>query len=153
MSTEKTNLRETYRHSSDSVKLALDLLGPQVASEPPRIPSEGDLATIARLMHEVVQAHRKEPNNDYRDLLLSVAAWIGSAADHAFLTEHLAVKPHCAFVLRKGLEVVHMILHRDLRRRSLTNAESQIYYDFVRLTAAMPVPPKKNRIRSVQGQS
>ena len=153
MASSKPNVREIYRQSADSVKLALELLGNQSAAEPPRIPPDSDLETMGRLMADIVAAHSSEPANDYRELVVSVAAWTGGACDKAFFMHHLVARPHGAFVVRKGLEVLHMLLHRDLRRRSLSNSESQIYYDFVRLTSGMAKPPKLSRSRSAGGHS
>jgi hypothetical protein len=153
MAPHKPNIRDMYRQSAERVKLALELLGSQSAADAPRVPPDGDLATVARLMHELSQSHSAEPESDYRSILVSVAAWSAGVADKSFFLENLVAKPHVAFVLRKGLEVLHLMLHRDLRRRALSSSESQIYYDFVRLTSGMRPPPKLSRDRPAQGQS
>jgi hypothetical protein len=142
-----------YRNSAEAVKLALELAGPQSAALAPVIPPDGDLATISQIMADLVAAHEQEPTNDYREIIMKVAEWVGGAADKAFFLGHLVSKPHSAYVLRKGLEVLHMMIHRDLRRRALSNSESQVYYDFVRLTTGFARPPKLARPQKVQIQS
>lgn len=143
--------RDIYRDSADNVVLALELIGNQSADEAVRIPSESECEGISRVLLAIQTGHTREPESDYRSTILQLSHWLNCAMEPAFVRQNMHATPHALYVIRKGLEVLHMLLHRDLRRKNLSSSESQVYYDFVRLTTKLPKPPERKRTASRSG--
>lgn len=140
MSEKKKSLREIYRDSADRIGLALELFGSQTNSAPPHWPNDEQLDSVQRLINNVVIAQDGESENNYSVSMSQVGRWLCGATKKTFLKDHQDKNPHGHYVVRKGLEVMHMLLHRDLRRKLFSSTESQVYYNFVRLTSHLPNP-------------
>jgi hypothetical protein len=143
MTQARRSVRELYRRSSDRISLAIELFGPHHPAQPAEEPTPENLLTVHTLVNKVTLDQSEEPESAYQQALIQVGQWLCGATTADFLTTHLNAQPHVHYVVRKGLEVMHMLLHRDLRRRVFSSSESQIYYNFVRLTAHLPNPSRK----------
>jgi hypothetical protein len=145
------SVRDIYRNSAEHVVLALELIGIQSVDEAGRIPAESEIEGISRALHAIQSGHKAEPECDYRSTILQLSRWLDCAIQPVFFLGHLQASPSALYALRKGLEVLHMLLHRDLRRKNLSSSESQVYYDFVRLTTKFPKPPERQRSATKSG--
>lgn len=139
----RRSVRELYRRSSDRIGLALELFGSQNPAQEADDPSSENRATVFKLINKVTIDQAEEPESAYRAALLQVGQWLCGATTEEFLDKHRNAQPHGHYVVRKGMEVMHMLLHRDLRRKVFSSTESQVYYNFVRLTAHLPNPSQK----------
>lgn len=139
----RRSVRELYRRSADRIGLALELFGSQNPAQDACDPNSENRTAVFNLINKVTLDQAEEPESAYRAALLQVGQWLCGATTQEFLDQHRSAQPHGHYVVRKGMEVMHMLLHRDLRRKVFSSTESQIYYNFVRLTAHLPNPSQK----------
>lgn len=137
---KKRTIKEIYRNSSERISLALKLFGQPKQDEPLMLQSERDFETISGLLGNAVQAQLREELNDYRVAISDVGQWLVSVYTHEYLEQHRQHVPNVLYVVKRGLEVLHLLLHRDLRRRQLSPTESQVFHEFKKLISAMPKP-------------
>lgn len=135
---KKRTIKEIYRNSSERISLALKLFGQPKQDEPLAFQSERDFETISGLLNNVVKSQFAEDANDYRNTIADVGQWLLGAYTLDYLTTHKNFQPNVLYVIKRGLEVLHLMLHRDLRRRQLSPAESQVYFEFKKLVSVMP---------------
>lgn len=141
---KKRTIKEIYRNSSERVSLALKLFGQPKQDEPLVFQSDIDFDTISGLLNNAVQAQTQEDANDYRVAILDVGKWLVSVYTIEYLTGHKNHQPNVLYVVKRGLEVLHLMLHRDLRRRQLSPTESQVFHEFRKLISALPKPMLDN---------
>jgi|GEM_PF-617049 len=143
MSHDRSTLKEIYRNSRERISLALKLYGPALKDSPAVLAAEREYETIHNLLNSVVSSQKFEEENDYRTALQDVGTWTLSAYRKKYYSENARCEPSVAYVVRRAMEVLHTLLHRDLRRRQLSSTESQIYFEFRTLISAMPDPRGK----------
>lgn len=143
---KKRTIKEIYRNSSERISLALKLFGQPKQDEPLVFQSERDFETISGLLINVVRSQYSEDANDYRSTILDVGQWLLGAYTKEFLETHKNYQPNVLYVIKRGLEVLHLMLHRDLRRRQLSPSESQVYHEFKKLISVMPKPKSDHLI-------
>jgi len=141
---KKRTIKEIYRNSSERISLALKLFGQPKQDEPLVFQSDRDFDTISGLLNNAVQAQTQEDANDYRVAILDVGQWLVSVYTSEYLTGHKNHQPNVLYVVKRGLEVLHLMLHRDLRRRQLSPTESQVFHEFRKLISALPKPISNN---------
>ncbi len=146
--------REIYRHSIENVGAALNLFGISRADGGYNFPPDSDFGRIVELVDCIVELHREEEDNAYRTTLLAVGEWLQFALKESYL-EHQNNEgfPSIFYVVRKGVEVIHCLAHRDLRRRALSGTESSVVQEFVALASQYPnpcewQPPRKKHRKS-----
>ncbi len=138
---KEKSAREIYRHSMDRVDVVLNLFGLPRSDFGYDYPSESDFERMVQLVDEVVHAHRAEEESAYRTTILAVGEWLQAALCHDYLDHQSNLGfPSMFYAVRKGVEVLHCLLHRDLRRRVLSQTESQVVHEFVSLAAQFPNP-------------
>lgn len=137
---KKKTIKEIYRNSSERISLALKLFGQPKQDEPLVFQSERDFETISGLLNNAVKAQYQEDANDYRAAIIDVGQWLVSVYTKDYLNSHKTNQPNVLYVVKRGLEVLHLMLHRDLRRRQLSPAESQVFHEFKKLVSVMPKP-------------
>ncbi|MEY2986900.1 MAG: hypothetical protein RJB13_421 [Pseudomonadota bacterium] len=135
---KKRTIKEIYRNSSERISLALKLFGQPKQDEPLVIQSERDFETISGLLGNAVQAQLNEELNDYRTAIMDVGQWLVNVYTNEYLEQHKQHVPNVLYVVKRGLEVLHLLLHRDLRRRQLSPTESQVFHEFKKLISTMP---------------
>lgn len=135
--------KEIYRASRERVSLALKLFGTQKPDEITEIHTDKDFDTINNLLNSVVSSQKFEEDNDYKGAIQDVGGWTLAAYSKAYLASNAKASPRPLYVIKRGMEVLHMLLHRDLRRRQMTPTESQVYYEFRKLAGALPDPRKQ----------
>jgi hypothetical protein len=137
---KKRTIKEIYRNSSERISLALKLFGQPKQDEPLVFQSERDFETISSLLGNAVQAQLNEEANDYRMAIMDVGQWLVGVYSREYLEQQKNQIPNVLYVVKRGLEVLHLLLHRDLRRRQLSPTESQVFHEFKKLISAMPKP-------------
>ena len=125
---KKRTIKEIYRNSSERISLALKLFGQPKQDEPLVVQSERDFETISGLLGAAVQAQLNEEINDYRNAISDVGQWLVGVYTKEYLEQHKQHIPNVLYVVKRGLEVLHLLLHRDLRRRQLSPTESQVFH-------------------------
>lgn len=137
---KKRTIKEIYRNSSERISLALKLFGQPKQDEPLVFQSERDFETISSLLGNAVQAQMNEEANDYRMAIIDVGQWLVGVYSREYLQQNKNQIPNVLYVVKRGLEVLHLLLHRDLRRRQLSPTESQVFHEFKKLISIMPKP-------------
>ncbi|MBM3381993.1 MAG: hypothetical protein FJY29_06075 [Betaproteobacteria bacterium] len=146
---KKKTIKEIYRNSSERISLALKLFGQPKQDEPLVFQSERDFETISSLLGNAVQSQHQEEANDYRLAILDVGQWLVGAYTREYLSTYKNQQPNVLYVVKRGLEVLHLMLHRDLRRRQLSPTESQVFHEFKKLISGLP-RPSQNTASSVE---
>jgi hypothetical protein len=141
---KKRTIKEIYRNSSERISLALKLFGQPKQDEPLVLQAERDFETISSLLVNVVNAQQQEDANDYKAAIMDVGSWLVGVYTKSYLDSHKSHQPNCLYVVKRGLEVLHLMLHRDLRRRQLSPTESQVFHEFKKLISTMPKPAASN---------
>lgn len=146
--------REIYRNTVDLVGEALNLFGISRADGGYNYPPESDFERIVELINTAVELHRDEEDNAYRTTMLAVGEWLQWALKGDYL-EHQGNDgfPSIFYVVRKGVEVLHCLVHRDLRRRALSGTESSVVHEFVLLASQYPNPCEWQPRRKKQRKS
>jgi hypothetical protein len=139
-SDKKKTIKEIYRNSSERISLALKLFGQPKQDEPLVLQAERDFETISGLLNNAVNAQRQEEQNDYRTAIVDVGQWLVAVYTKEYIETHKSHQPNILYVVKRGLEVLHLMLHRDLRRRQLSPTESQVFHEFKKLVSNMPKP-------------
>lgn len=137
----RSHNREMYRKSRDRVDNALEIFG---MAQPNRLfvlPPDDDLHTIIDMIRIVLEDHQTEEETEYRDTILGVSRWLLAALHPEFLNHELTQGlPEVPYVVRKGLELLHLLMHRDLRRRQFSPTEASLVQEFVALANQYPDP-------------
>ena len=136
----RRTLKDIYKNSCERISLALKLYGPAAKDAAPNIQETREHETIHNLINSVVSSQKFEEENDYRSALQDTGTWILSAYKKSYFEANAKHAPSILYVVKRGLEVLHALLHRDLRRRQLSSTESQIYFEFKSLVKALPDP-------------
>ena len=143
---KKRTLREVYRNSSERVSLALTLFGSVKQDSLFALQPEKDFDAIANLLKNVVESQKIEDENEYRVLILDVGNWLLKGYQREYLIANKGNALNVMYVVRRGIEVLHLLLHRDLRRRALSPTESQLYHEFRQLCLKIPDPRKTGNL-------
>jgi hypothetical protein len=138
----RRTLKEIYKNSCERISLALKLYGPAAKDAPPRI-QEREYETIHNLINSVVSSQKFEEENDYRAALQDAGTWLLGAYKRAYFDANAKHDPSILYVVKRGMEVLHALLHRDLRRRQLSSTESQIFFEFKALVKTLPDPRRE----------
>lgn len=141
---KKRTVKEIYRNSSERISLALKLFGHPKQDEPLVPQAEKDFETISNLLSAAVNAQRLEEHNDYRSAILDVGQWLLSVYSKDYLESNKTYQPNILYVVKRGIEVLHLMLHRDLRRRQLSPTESQVFHEFKKLIIPLPKPAHRD---------
>jgi hypothetical protein len=136
-------LRDIYRNSQERITLAMRLF--VQAHKEGLWPSTADKEhpNLQNILNSIVSSQKFEENNDYKAAIQDVGSWILSAYHKRFFLEHERATFSPVAVTKKALEVLHTLLHRDLRRRQLSSTESQIYFEFQSFRRPLPDPRGK----------
>ena len=132
--------RVAYNESTEDLNKILKLFGfPKSAHV--AVWHDAEVAIEIRdNLKKIYDRHQHEEKNDYRRVIVELLSWIGSGYNVAFVERVSGVDLNVMFVMRKGLEAVHVLLARDLRRKNLTLNEKQMIGDFKDLTAKLEDP-------------
>lgn len=137
----KDSLKEQYTESRKRVKMMLDILG-QIYKNNSFCASCDDprLETLQELIEHVQNTAKLENPNQYREAITQISEWIRAALQKHFLQSHNTHVPHPIFIIKRGVEILHSLLHRDLRRKQCSSEENEIYQTYLSLTKRLPSP-------------
>ena len=83
-----------------------------------------------------------EQKNIYKDAIEEISTWIFSAFQKNYLIENEKCYPNPLYAIKKGVEILHSFLHRDLRRRQFSSEEEEIYRNYRSMVNNLPNPKK-----------
>ena len=96
-----------------------------------------------RIKFEQINALLEEDRpNEFKDAAQKLVRWLRRASDYGYLNApptHQYLSASDAF--KKGIDVLNLLLQRDLRKQKLAGGESQVYYGFIDLVRQIPPPP------------
>lgn len=98
------------------------------------------LVSLIELMETVKSAAKLENDNQYRDAILQISDWVYAALKKEFILAHNKHVPHPLFIIKRGVEILHSLLHRDLRRKQCSSEENEICQTYFSLTKRLPNP-------------
>lgn len=137
---KKTSTKEIYANSKKNIKLILDMIGQPEPNKPTPLPDNVTLEKIYLLTKSILDLSYFEPENQYSSAIGEVAKWIHFAFKKEYLQKQQNTYPNPVFVFKKGLEVLHSFLFRDLRRKQFSAEEDEIYRNFRSLSSKLPAP-------------
>ena len=136
----RRTLKDIYKNSCERISLALKLYGPAQKDSAPRLQGEREYETIHNLINSVVSSQKFEEVNDYRSAIQDAGSWVLAAYKRSYFEANAKHDPSSLYVVKRGMEILHALLHRDLRRRQLSSTESQIFFEFKSLVKGLPDP-------------
>lgn len=137
----KDSLKELYNESKKRIKMMLQLLARSSKDNQfSELPDEQNLTTMFNLSEHILNAAKMENDNQYKDAIIYIADWIHMALHRDFLQKYQNHHPHPLFIVKKGAEILHSFLHRDLRRKQFSSEESEIYQNYLALIRRLPNP-------------
>lgn len=121
--------------------MMLDILGQIYKNNSFCVPFDDPRLNILVELIEYVQHTAKlEHDNQYRDAILQISDWIHAALQKKFIEKNNTCVPHPMFVIKRGIEILHSLLHRDLRRKQCSSEENEICQTYLSLTKRLPNP-------------
>ena len=136
----KDSLREIYHESRHKIRMVLGLLGRVEANKPIPLPDESSLETMSALVLTIRQYALSEAENQYRNAIVDIATWLGCALTPGYLDEVQKDYPHPMYIMKKGAEILHSFLHRDLRRKQFSSEEVEIFQNYQMVVGQLPRP-------------
>lgn len=137
----KNSLKEQYNESRKRIKMMLDILG-QIYRGNAFCASIDDprIVTLVKLIENVQITAKLEGESQYRDAIIQISDWIHAALQNQFIHNNNKHVPHPIFVIKRGVEILHSLLHRDLRRKQCSSEENEIFQTYLSLTQRLPSP-------------
>jgi hypothetical protein len=139
----KDSIKDLYSESKHRIRLILAMLGRYEPEKVNPLPDERSFATISNLINSIMSAAQFEPENQYRNAIVDISNWMNCAFNAEYLNKHEALYPNPLFAVRKGGEILHSFLHRDLRRKQFSSEEDEIYRNYLSMISALPDPRNK----------
>lgn len=137
----KETLKEIYSESKKKLKIILNLLGKMHKENQFSVPSDPQVFhTMSDLLLKILHAIEMESDNQYRNAIVEIADWMHRALNVEFIEQNQKKYPHPLFVIKKGAEMLHSFLHRDLRRKQFSSEENEIYQNYLALIRKLPNP-------------
>lgn len=137
---KKLSTKEVYANSKKSIKLILELIGKPEPNKPTPLPDHSTFEKISTLTKSMMELAHFEPENQYSRAIIDVTTWIHFVFQKDYLQSHQNAYPNPVFVFKKGIEVLHAFLHRDLRRKQFSAEEDEIYRNYKNLSSKLPAP-------------
>lgn len=137
----KDSLKEQYNESRKRIKMMLDILN-QIYKNNVLCTSIDDprFLSLVELIENVKNAAKMENDNQYREAILQISDWVHAALQKDFILAHNKQVPHPLFIIKRGVEILHSLLHRDLRRKQCSSEENEICQTYFSLTKRLPNP-------------
>ncbi|MGY3803212.1 hypothetical protein ACWNT8_03995 [Pigmentibacter ruber] len=136
----KDSIKDIYSESKHRIRLILAMLGKYEPEKINPLPDEKSFATISNLINSIMSAAQFESENQYRNAIVEISNWMNCAFNQEYLTKNEKLYPNPLFAVRKGGEILHSFLHRDLRRKQFSSEEDEIYRNFLKLISSLPDP-------------
>jgi hypothetical protein len=139
----KDSIKDLYSESKHRIRLILAMLGRYEPEKINPLPDEKSFATISNLINSIMSAAQFESENQYRNAIVDISNWMNCAFNVEYLTKNESLYPNPLYAVRKGGEILHSFLHRDLRRKQFSSEEDEIYRNYLSLIASLPDPRNK----------
>jgi hypothetical protein len=139
----KDSIRELYHESRQRIRMILQMLGKPEPEKSNPHPDDKSFAAISNLINSIMSSGQFEPSNQYRDAIIDVSSWLNSGFEKNYLNQNENKRPHPLYVVKKGVDLLHTLLHRDLRRRIFSSEESTMYQEFLSLSSQLPDPRRQ----------
>ena len=112
--------------SQDRMGMALEFIGKPDKKGHIELPEKSKYKTIQEITEKVLISHQEEePEGPYREIILAVLEWLIASLSPEFITRNNSEDPYPGiYAVRKGFELMHLLLHRDRRRRLLSKTEN-----------------------------
>lgn len=143
MSQNPRSVKDKYILSQDRIQMVLECIGkPDAQGKMPPIDTQ-KLLIAKELVEKILQTHENEPETSYKEVLIAVSHWLLFALDPRFASLSFGTeKQPSSHVIKKAVELLHMILHRDCRRKIPSDTEAQKIDDFLCLVGKYPDPER-----------
>ncbi len=139
----KDSLKEIYYESKQRVRAILKMLGPIDLKDPMKPIDVKVFDNISNFINSIMSSAQFESSNQYSDAIREISTWLNFAFQRKFITENAEKKPHPFLAIRKGLEILHSFLHRDLRRKQFSSEENELYQSFLLMIQKYSDPRKQ----------
>lgn len=139
----KDSIKEFYSESKHRIRLILAMLGRYEPEKVNPLPDGKSFATISNLINSIMSAAQFEQENQYRNAIVNISNWMNCAFNVEYLNKHESLYPNPLFVVRKGGEILHSFLHRDLRRKQFSSEEDEMYRNYLAMISSLPDPRNK----------
>ena len=140
---DKVSIKNFYLESKNKVRLILNLLGRPDPGKINALPDEKSFVMIQDSIKDIVEIAKIESENSYRDAIVEIATWMSSVFRKDYLIENEKCYPNPVYAVKKGAEILHSFLHRDLRRKQFSFEEEEIFRNYRALMKSLPVPSNK----------
>lgn len=142
-SLEKDSLKSLYNESKQRIRLILSMLARYEPEKVNPLPDEKTFETVSNLINSIMSASQFESENQYRNAIVNISNWMNCAFNKEYLNKNESLYPNPLFMVRKGGEILHSFLHRDLRRKQFSSEEDEIYRNYLSMIASLPDPRNK----------
>lgn len=139
----KNSPKELYSESRKKIRIILNLLGRVEPEKANPIPDEAAFATIQDLIQNIIKAANFEQDNDYKNAIAEIATWIGQVFQKEYLVENEKCYPNPVYAVKKGIELLHSFLHRDLRRKQFSFEEEEMFRNYRAMMNSLPIPQQQ----------
>ncbi|APJ02525.1 hypothetical protein [Silvanigrella aquatica] len=139
----KDSIKELYSESKHRIRLILAMLGRYAPDKPNSLPDDKSIATISNLINSIMSAAQFESENNYRNAIVDISNWMNCAFNKEYLEKNEALYPNPLYAVRKGGEILHSLLHRDLRRKQFSSEEDEMYRNYLTMISSLPDPRNK----------
>lgn len=140
---DKVSIKNFYLESKNKIRLALNLLGRPEPGKVNSLPDEKSFLMIQDLLKDILEIAKIESENSYRDAIVEIATWMHLAFQKEYLIKNEKAYPNPLYAVKKGAEILHSFLHRDLRRKQFSFEEEEIFRNYRSLMKSLPVPENK----------
>jgi len=127
---DKTSVKNFYLEAKNKIRIILNLLGRPEPGKSNPIPDDNSFQMIRSLIQDITKIRTIETENSYRDAIVEITEWMLRVFEKDFLIAHEKHYPNPVYAVKKGAEILHSFLHRDLRRRQFSFEEEEIYRNY-----------------------
>ncbi len=139
----KESIKDLYNEAKQRIRLILSMFGRYEPEKINPLPDDKSFAAISNLINSIMSSAQFESDNQYRNAIVEISNWMNCAFNKEFLNKHEALYPNPLYVVRKGAEILHSFLHRDLRRKQFSSEEDEIYRNYITMISSLPDPRNK----------
>lgn len=141
--TDKASIKNFYLEAKNKIRIILNLLGRPEPGKANSLPDEKSFSMIQDAIQSISEIAHIESENSYRDAIIEISDWMYSIFQKDYLLENEKCYPNPIYAVKRGAEILHSFLHRDLRRRQFSFEEEEIFRNFRALMKSLPLPQKK----------
>lgn len=136
----KDTLKVSYFESKKRIKIILQSISKynQNNNHILDVPDPNTCKLVIDLCHQIHQTSLHEPQTQYSQAIVTITQRIDQVLQKDYLKNYKKDYPQPMFVVKKGAEILHSFLYRDLRRKQFSSEENEIYSNYLALTRKLP---------------